>query len=124
MVCTMGNPVIVVVDFLLKMAEAGATLDYHGDFDWPGLAIAVRVADATGARPWHMDADDYREAVADARGTLMLEGMPGPSPWDPPLARQMAETGLAVGGQLTQKATLAAPLPEGRFEMAFGLRDR
>ena len=96
MVCTMGNPVIVVVDFLLKMAEAGATLDYHGDFDWPGLAIAARVADATGARPWHMDADDYREAVADARGTLMLEGMPGPSPWDPPLARQMAETGLAV----------------------------
>ena len=96
MVCTMGNPAITVVDFLRKLADAGAILDYHGDFDWPGLAIAARVAEATGARPWRMGADDYLAAVADARGALTLEGAPSPSPWDPDLADSMRATNLAV----------------------------
>lgn len=96
MVCTMGNPVIVVVDLLRKLVDAGATLDYHGDFDWPGLAIAARVAEATGARPWRMGADDYLSAVAHARGHLHLEGAPSPSPWDPNLAESMRATNLAV----------------------------
>ena len=96
MVCTMGNPVVVVVDLLRKLVDAGATLDYHGDFDWPGLAIAARVAEATGARPWRMGADDYLSAVAHARGHLHLEGASSPSPWDPNLTESMLATNLAV----------------------------
>jgi uncharacterized protein (TIGR02679 family) len=96
MVCTMGNPSIAVVDFLRKLAGAGAILDYHGDFDWPGLSIAARVAEATGASPWRMSTDDYLAAVADARGHLTLEGAPGLSPWDPGLAEAMRTTNLAV----------------------------
>ncbi|MHB1615491.1 MAG: TIGR02679 family protein [Actinomycetes bacterium] len=96
MVCTMGNPAAVVIDLLGLLAAAGCRLDYHGDFDWPGLLIAGRIAEAVGARPWRMGADDYLSAVSAFRGGLPLEGRPTPSPWDPRLAHAMADTGLAV----------------------------
>lgn len=96
LVCTMGSPATVVVDLLRKLADAGSALDYHGDFDWPGLAITTRVVEATGARPWCMQADNYLAAVAAARGHLKLEGTSVPSPWDPNLSEAMAATDLAV----------------------------
>ncbi len=95
-VCTMGNPAVAVVDLMGKVRDAGATLRYHGDFDWPGLAIAARVAEATGARPWRMGADDYLSAVGQARGHVPLDGAPSPSPWDRNLAESMRTANLAV----------------------------
>ena len=42
-VCTAGNPTVVVTTLLERLVADGATLRYHGDFDWPGVAIANRV---------------------------------------------------------------------------------
>jgi uncharacterized protein (TIGR02679 family) len=95
-VCTMGNPATVVIDLLRLLADGGCRLDYHGDFDWPGLAIADRVSTVTGARPWRMQAADYLTAAAGSRGRLGLDGPPTGSPWDPSLREAMIEVGLAV----------------------------
>lgn len=113
MVCTMGSPATVVVDLLRKLADAGARLGYHGDFDWPGLAIATRVVQATGARPWRMGADDYLAALAAARGQLALEGTPNASPWDPGLADSMRTANLAVHEEALLPALIQEWLASG-----------
>ena len=45
------------------LVELGATLRYHGDFDWPGITIANAMI-AHGCRPWRFAAADYDEALA------------------------------------------------------------
>ena len=82
---------------LRRLVDAGVTVRYHGDFDWPGVAIAARMF-AGGLMPWRMGADDYRDAVAalspDAR--LALTGSPNPTPWDPALEDTMRRRNSAV----------------------------
>lgn len=63
LVCTSGEPNLVVTGVLGRLQESGATLYYHGDFDWPGIAIANRLITRFAVTPWHMSADDYLEAV-------------------------------------------------------------
>ena len=76
--CLSGNPSAA------GMALLGRTVvRYHGDFDWPGIAIARRVFER-GAVPWRFGRDDYVEAVerlpADRR--LGLSGRVEATPWD------------------------------------------
>jgi uncharacterized protein (TIGR02679 family) len=72
---------------------AGAELWYHGDFDWPGGAIAAEVIARYGGRAWRMGASDYRSA---ARSRVRLGGDPVDTPWDPELGEAMRATGYAV----------------------------
>jgi uncharacterized protein (TIGR02679 family) len=78
-------------------------LRYHGDFDWPGVAIAGSVMHRHGARPWRMGAADYLAGVADYLAGVRadaehvpLSGSPQPTPWDPGLGEAMAATGRVV----------------------------
>lgn len=97
LVCTFGNPNSVVLDLLSHLHGAGAELWYHGDFDWPGIAIANRVIAHVGATSWQMDAADYLAAVASATGELpSLAGKPISASWDLALEQVMLETGQAV----------------------------
>jgi uncharacterized protein (TIGR02679 family) len=90
--CTSGNP-----------SAAGALLlgrtlvRYHGDFDWPGIAIARRII-AQGARPWQMGSADYREAAErlPAGRRLALTGRPEATPWDSRLNLAMIAGNVAV----------------------------
>ena len=70
---------------------------YHGDFDWPGIAIARRILER-GAQPWRLGHDDYHEAVEHlpAERRLMLTGRTETTPWDPELASAMAGANVAV----------------------------
>jgi uncharacterized protein (TIGR02679 family) len=101
MVCTMGNPTTVTLA-LLDAIVAGGPVDfaYHGDFDWPGIAIAARIMRRYPAVPWQFTAHHYRSAVAAAtrHGTprLPLTGRRAETPWDPELAEAMTESGVAV----------------------------
>lgn len=76
-----------------------ATIRYHGDFVVPGLAICAR-RQRIGLEPWRMDAAHYRSAVdvaASEAVELPVEyRVPGPTPWDPPLAATMIEIGRIV----------------------------
>ena len=101
MVCTMGNPTTVTLALLDALtASDRVQLAYHGDFDWPGLAIANRVMNRYPTRPWQFGAADYREAVEKAASSGIprqpLTGRPTESPWDPALAEAMTALGVSI----------------------------
>jgi uncharacterized protein (TIGR02679 family) len=91
-ICTSGNP-----------SAAGALLlertsvRYHGDFDWPGIAIARRMTER-GAAPWRLGHTDYLAALARVPVTnrLPLTGRTEATPWDDELQTAMAATDVAV----------------------------
>ena len=102
-VCTQGQPAVVVLRLLATLADAGATLRYHGDFDWPGLTIANTLI-AHGCTPWQFGAADYERAIgglASMIGDLPpLEGRVVDATWDPELTSAMARRGRTVHEEL------------------------
>jgi uncharacterized protein (TIGR02679 family) len=104
MVCTAGNPVLVVRAVLARLAEEGADLRYRGDFDWPGIGIANQVMSSYQARPWRMCSADYEAALAGAGAEVielpLLEGSPVEASWDGGLAATMARRGRVVHEEL------------------------
>ena len=90
--CLSGNPSAAGMALLGRTA-----VRYHGDFDWPGIAIARRVFER-GAVPWRFGRGDYAEAVerlpADSR--LGLSGRVEATPWDEGLGAAMAAADVAV----------------------------
>jgi len=108
LVCTSGNPASAAWVLLRGLIKQGALLRYHGDFDWPGVAIAGRIL-AAGAQPWRMSAGDYEDAVAAASSAdkLPLAGTPGPTPWDRQLAVNMSRIGVAVHEEALLSVLLA-----------------
>jgi uncharacterized protein (TIGR02679 family) len=97
LVCFSGNPSAAALFLLQLLVSGGARVAYHGDFDWPGVAIADRLY-ARGAVPWRMNGADYATVAGDlaAESGLALTGAPVPTPWDPELSRLMLSRGLAV----------------------------
>jgi uncharacterized protein (TIGR02679 family) len=90
--CTSGNPA-AAGSLLLERA----VVRYHGDFDWPGVAIARRIIDQ-GAQPWRLGHADYCEAVErlPAGRRLTLTGRAEPTPWDSALSLAMLAANVAV----------------------------
>ncbi|MET8630271.1 DUF2399 domain-containing protein [Kitasatospora sp. NPDC004669] len=95
LVCTSGWPNTAVLHLLWHLADDGASLRYHGDFDGEGIRIAAHVLARTGAVPWRMAAADYRSAV-DRLPTGPGPGRLTPAPWGPVLTEAMAELRTAV----------------------------
>ena len=91
-VSTGGRPSLVTLEVLSRLSTAGARMLYHGDFDWPGLAIANDLVRRAGVRPWRMSAGDYLALPA----RLPLRGPRVEAAWDDELAAAMAHRGLAV----------------------------
>jgi len=96
-VCTSGNPGLLAVEVLRRLGRGGATLRYHGDFDWPGVAITNRLVEQVGVQPWLMTASDY--TAGTARTGLALEGAPVPPSWDAELGATMVHHGRTGGGR-------------------------
>jgi uncharacterized protein (TIGR02679 family) len=97
LLCLSGNPATVGTRLLRTLIGAGNPVRYHGDFDWPGVAIAGRII-ALRALPWRMSAADYRKAVngLDPDHAVALTGAEVATPWDPALTAAMSARGLAV----------------------------
>ncbi|MGW4177072.1 TIGR02679 family protein [Streptomyces rubiginosohelvolus] len=97
LICGSGNPSAVGWELLQRLASGRVDVRYHGDFDWPGVAIAERVMRA-GARPWQMHAADYLNALTRLPTNRLtpLAGDSVPTPWDPQLRTAMRQHGLAV----------------------------
>ncbi|TQM08988.1 TIGR02679 family protein [Pseudonocardia kunmingensis] len=91
-VCTSGQPALVVLDVLAALQ--GAELRYHGDFDWAGVAIANRLRAVAGVTPWRMTGADYERGLAGA--TLPLTGAPVEPEWDAELGAAMRHHRIAV----------------------------
>lgn len=94
MVCTSGMPGLVALEVLRRLAASGAELAYHGDFDWPGVAIANRLLGLVGVCPWQMSAEDYGSAARPDGPPL--QGPPVLPLWDLELGVAMTRTGVAV----------------------------
>ncbi|SCF76035.1 TIGR02679 family protein [Streptomyces sp. Ncost-T10-10d] len=105
LVCTSGWPNSAAVQLLRMLADQGAALRYHGDFDGEGIRIAAYVLDKTPAHPWRMTAEDYRAAVVrNPHGPR--PGRITEAPWDPELAGAMVEHGTAVVEELVADVLL------------------
>jgi uncharacterized protein (TIGR02679 family) len=96
LLCTEGRPSTAFHQVASLIVAGGGELRYHGDFDWPGIAIAGSVMARHGAAPWRMGAADYLDAVRSGGSGLTLAGAPQPTPWDPSLAEAMASAGKVV----------------------------
>ncbi|MPY45646.1 DUF2399 domain-containing protein, partial [Streptomyces phyllanthi] len=100
LICTSGSATTVVLTLLDTLAATGCALAYHGDFDWPGIALANRVMGRYGAEPWRMTAGDYEYLAtrAELQGTppLPLGGTPVEATWDTELAATMGALGVAL----------------------------
>ena len=96
-VCTDGMPSAAQRTLLLQLASAGARLHYHGDFDWPGLAIGNWVMRACGAHPWRFGSADYMAALREipvggrALGPARID-----ADWDADLALAMRAYDQAI----------------------------
>ena len=109
LVCTDGMPAAAQRTLLAQLARAGARLRYHGDFDWPGIAIANSVIDAFGAAPWRFEAKNYEAALMhNAQATRGLKGNPIAAGWDGALAQAMLTHGRAID----EEALAAALIPD------------
>ncbi|NNN31034.1 TIGR02679 family protein [Streptomyces sp. S3(2020)] len=106
LVCTSGSAATVVFTLLDALAATGCRFAYHGDFDWPGIALANRVIRRYEARPWRMGTADYEHLAARSQAEgipqLALDGQPVDADWDPDLAHAM----IALGVALHEEATL------------------
>jgi uncharacterized protein (TIGR02679 family) len=96
LICTEGQPSTAFHRLATAVTRAGGWLAYHGDFDWPAIAIANAVITRHNARPWRLGAADYEGAVKKNADYASLAGTPQPTPWDPSLAAAMTAHGRAV----------------------------
>jgi uncharacterized protein (TIGR02679 family) len=97
MICTDGMPSAAPLRLLNQLAQVGARLRYHGDFDWPGLRIGNYIMREYGARPWRFGAVDYLAAVkATPRPGHPLKGVEAVASWDAELAPIMKEYHVAI----------------------------
>jgi uncharacterized protein (TIGR02679 family) len=104
LVCTEGMPAAAQQTLLRQLRAAGADLAYHGDFDWPGIAIGNLMMSRFEARPWCFGADDYSKAGI---GGMRLEGNMAEAAWDPSLSPTMLSLGIAIHEEALAEALLA-----------------
>jgi uncharacterized protein (TIGR02679 family) len=117
LVCTDGMPAAAQRTLLAQLAAAGARLRYHGDFDWPGIAIANRVLQTFGARPWRFRAADYHAVVqVKTAQAHRLSQSPVLASWDEALTVLMRQHGVAIAEEAVADGLLvdlgsSEPLP-------------
>jgi uncharacterized protein (TIGR02679 family) len=106
LVCTNGQPSVAVLHLLRLVVTAGATLRYHGDFDWGGVRIGNVVFGRLPVLPWRFDAACYSAAVSAGIGRE-LAGRPVAASWDETLADRMARCRIRVDEELVLDDLLA-----------------
>jgi uncharacterized protein (TIGR02679 family) len=102
LICTDGMPSASQRVLLQQLKAQGATLRYHGDFDWPGLRIANFVMRSFGATAWRLGSHDYA-----ARPGRALSGDVVVASWDAELAPRMAAGGYALEEEAVVEVLLA-----------------
>ena len=107
LVCTDGMPAAAQRCVLAQLAQAGAQLCYHGDFDWPGLRIGNHVVREHGAQPWRFGAAEYLLAVHAASDPgQVLKGTPVEAVWDADLGSVMQARHLSIPEEAVAGALL------------------
>ncbi len=84
LLCIEGQPSHASAKLLTICRNANVQLEYHGDFDRPGLQITAQILHRFGAQPWRMSKLDYLRHVSRSR--LTFEGAVPSTHWEPGLA--------------------------------------
>jgi uncharacterized protein (TIGR02679 family) len=95
LVCTDGMPAAAQQTLLAQLVACGATLRYHGDFDWAGLSIGNFVIREFGAKPWRFGALDYSSACGH-EGVELRAAERVIAGWDERLTDVMLEKAAVV----------------------------
>ena len=107
LVCTDGMPAAAQRCLLSQLAQAGARLRYHGDFDWPGLGIGNHVMHEHGAEPWRFGVVDYLAAVQTAPNPAhSLAGNAVEASWDETLTLAMRQRRVAIAEEAVAASLL------------------
>lgn len=96
LICAEGRPSTAFHRLARLIVDAGGTLLYHGDFDWPGIEMTNQLRTRYQAEPWRMTASDYLSAVRADSDHVHLSGRQQPTVWDPELAEAMEREDRAV----------------------------
>ncbi|WP_375399371.1 DUF2399 domain-containing protein [uncultured Amnibacterium sp.] len=100
-----GQPSAASRRLLRLLADSGATLRYHGDFDWGAIRIANRIMERFGAVSWRYGTEEYRAADMGGR---RLSGLRVEAVWDTDLADVIALRGTRI----EEEQVLASLLPD------------
>ncbi|WP_426197681.1 TIGR02679 family protein [Massilia sp. DWR3-1-1] len=103
LVCTDGMPAAAQRVLLEQLRKAGAVLRYHGDFDWPGIAIGNLMMRHFGAQPWRFGARDYETVVERSVAGRALGASNIEADWDDKLGSAMRKK----GGTIDEEAVAA-----------------
>jgi Protein of unknown function C-terminus (DUF2399)/Protein of unknown function (DUF2397) len=82
------------------LAQTGASLVHHGDFDWGGVRIGNVLHARLPVASWRFDAEEYRWAAASAPSSQALSGVPVAASWDPCLSEAMRRAGRRIEEEL------------------------
>ncbi|MGW0711256.1 TIGR02679 family protein [Streptomyces sp. NPDC002643] len=96
LICAAGRPSTAFHRLVRLIVEAGGTLRYHGDFDWPGIDMTNQLRARYQAEPWRMSAADYLSAVRADSDHVPLSGKAQDTLWEPGLAEAMKRENRAV----------------------------
>ncbi|MER7048835.1 TIGR02679 family protein [Streptomyces jumonjinensis] len=96
LICAEGRPSTAFHRLARLIVDDGGLLRYHGDFDWPGIAMTNALCTRYGAEPWRMSSGDYLNGVCADTEHVPLNGKVQDTPWDPNLAEIMTNEGRAV----------------------------
>jgi uncharacterized protein (TIGR02679 family) len=114
LICTDGMPAAAQRILLDQLATAGAHLHYHGDYDWPGIAIGNPVIRTWQATPWRFGHADYLAAVMAAPPRprdLAASGIE--AIWDVGLRAAMDTHGLTVAEEAVAASLLSDLCQDG-----------
>ncbi|PNE38510.1 TIGR02679 family protein [Streptomyces noursei] len=107
LICAEGRPSTAFHRLARLIVEAGGTLLYHGDFDWPGIEMTNQLRDRYQAKPWRMGVGDYLSGVRADSDHVQLSGKRQDTCWEPELAEAMARENRAVYEEAVTDTLLA-----------------
>ncbi|KFG09065.1 MULTISPECIES: TIGR02679 family protein [Streptomyces] len=107
LICAEGRPSTAFHRLARLIVEAGGTLRYHGDFDWPGIDMTNQLRARYQAEPWRMSAADYLSAVRADSDHVRLSGKAQDTVWEPGLAEAMKREKRAVYEEAVADVLLA-----------------
>jgi uncharacterized protein (TIGR02679 family) len=105
LVCTDGMPAAAQRTLLSQLVLRGGRLHYHGDFDWPGLAVGNLVMRTFEAAPWRFRAQDYLAACSNSGRELRADDRVE-AEWDANLSAVMSQRAIAVHEEAMIEALL------------------
>lgn len=104
LVCVSGQPSTAAWRLLDLLMTQGATIAYHGDFDWGGLRIGNALRERIPWRPWRFDTETY-ESLDVIGGPLI--GRAVDAVWDHGLRPALERRGTKVEEELVLADLLA-----------------